>query len=817
MTVSLVRQVGQESTACRARLSEVLQRIEEERSVSQEELLLMLAQSTCSVGHRLILAAVTGGLTWGDSAGQIRLTEAGDEWLLEAARPAPDWAAEGRQGAHPLRDWQVEALDAWADHGRHGVIEAVTGTGKSRVGIEAIREALERDFNVVVAVPTKDLVDQWVKGLRQNGIGAVGRFGDGFRDTFLSHDIIVSTVQSLYLDPPIRPDGKVLLVADECHRYGSEKWRRALHHSYRRRLGLTATFERNDDGIQELTSYFGGSPVFTIGFDRAIRDGVVAHYDVKLLGVDLTDAERSAYRSADKTVRDARVALLAAGFTESPFGVFMHEVGKAASGEDPDPTVEDMARRYLKAFSERIDVMTNAAAKLSVGTALVPWVRRSQGSILFTRRIETAQDLAALLRDGGVRAEAIHSDLAHGDRKDLLVRLRAGALKSLVAPAVLDEGIDVPEVDLGVVMGGSKSRRQMIQRMGRVLRLKGDGRKATFILVYARNTAEDLSISDGEEGCLDLIVETADNVEELEVIDDAIVPVLGSEPHRTVRAQQVTDFEHPDGPVRIAKAARAAYMRAHGATAAEAARALRRMLNDFTGVAKIVARPDGLPGRSLAHLGFQLLATDEEVLHYASHRDDANTWDDLSDSASGLEAGGTDYSQSGDEAAVGGRSPGEPADATLAIRLRGTFYDRIDPSTVAMSMDCVTAATEAFGFGDPYSWEALASVRDILAEDLEDCPDVVQGPLGWTLHGDNGEWVISHGADRVISVRPSTGRQDTLEAAARDAEDADPPSAAAGQAECLVSQLERLAALHAGGALTTAEFHLAKSKLLGWS
>src|SRR5699024_5718026 len=94
--------------------------------------------------------------------------------------------------------------------------------------------------------------------------------------------------------------------------------------------------------------------------------------------------------------------------------------------------------------------------------------------------------------------------------------VRIGRTKALVAPTVLDEGIDIPQIDLGIVMGGSKSRRQMIQRMGRVLRLKSDGRSATFIVVYAENTVEDITQNDGREGCLDLIVQSADSVEHLD-------------------------------------------------------------------------------------------------------------------------------------------------------------------------------------------------------------------------------------------------------------------------------------------------------------
>jgi superfamily II DNA or RNA helicase len=121
-----------------------------------------------------------------------------------------------------------------------------------------------------------------------------------------------------------------------------------------------------------------------------------------------------------------------------------------------------------------------------------------------------------VLSHAGVKAAAIHSELTRPQRTERLTHLKIGRLKALVAPTILNEGLDVPDVDLGIVMGGSKSRRQMIQRMGRVLRWKSDGRSATFVVVYAIDTHEDLTQTTGQEGCLDLILATASSIENLE-------------------------------------------------------------------------------------------------------------------------------------------------------------------------------------------------------------------------------------------------------------------------------------------------------------
>ncbi|NHN54824.1 DEAD/DEAH box helicase family protein [Calidifontibacter sp. DB0510] len=458
----------------------------------------------------------------------MQISKVGRDWLLEADKPASDWKDPSTAARYPLREWQGEALNAWSLHGRHGVIEAVTGTGKSRVGIEATREALRDDYNVVIVVPTIDLIAQWVKALKTAGLDSIGTVGDGQRADFGKHSVIVGTIQSLYSLPPTRPDGKVLLVADECHRYGAGQWSRILHTSYRRRLGLTATFERNDDGITLLQNYFGGTPIYRLGFPRAVADGVVARYDVNLLGVRLTDQEREAYDRADEILRDSRQKLTAAGLPEEPFGAFIYKVQEAAK-DVTDPAITDLARRYLKAFSDRIDIMTCAQAKLEVIAHLAPQVSQAAGALIFTRRVDMAESLSDRLVSAGVSAAAVHSELTRFQRRERLHALKVGRLKAIVAPTLLDEGIDVPEIDLAIVMGGSKSRRQMIQRMGRVLRLKADRRKATFFVIYAIHTAEDLTETNGDEGCLDLIVESADKVTSFavragQIVASGIVP-----------------------------------------------------------------------------------------------------------------------------------------------------------------------------------------------------------------------------------------------------------------------------------------------------
>ncbi|MGH9073629.1 MAG: DEAD/DEAH box helicase, partial [Acidimicrobiales bacterium] len=188
----------------------------------------------------------------------------------EDPAPTPAGGPQGPSPSSPLAlwPWQAEALGAWSRAGGRGVVEAVTGTGKTRLGVAAALQEIGRRGQVLVLVPTVELQHQWVGELaaRLPPGSLVGRLGAGGADTLLTHDVVVAVVNSARdLDVrPIRRGG--LLLADECHRYGSEVNRLALDGRFARRLGLSATYARDDDGhLAWLDPYFGPT-CFRMGY-----------------------------------------------------------------------------------------------------------------------------------------------------------------------------------------------------------------------------------------------------------------------------------------------------------------------------------------------------------------------------------------------------------------------------------------------------------------------------------------------------------------------------------------------------------------------
>lgn len=398
-----------------------------------------------------------------------------------------------------LYPWQQEALKAWHSNARRGVVEAVTGSGKTRVGIAAAFEAVRQGIKVLILVPTAELQRQWLVSLRRDLPQARrGALGDGRSDSLDDVDILVAIVHSASNRETLRSQKAGLIIADECHRYAAPMFTEALQEGYAWRLGLTATFERADGEHETfLTPYFGGV-IYNLWYDRALKDQVIAPFDIALVGVDLTPAEQADYDEFSATMLDsARNLETYAGIPRRPFPQFIAAVATLAASDSPSREAT-ISRRYMRAMSARLTLLAEAKTKYLALAALKETVDGSRGTLVFTQTQESARRAQELYTSLGSTASAVFSGMAKGDRRQGLEDFRTGASQVLTAPRLLDEGIDVPEADLGIIVAANRSQRQMVQRLGRVIRKKADGRPGRLVVLYSKGTVEDPDVQ-GEE------------------------------------------------------------------------------------------------------------------------------------------------------------------------------------------------------------------------------------------------------------------------------------------------------------------------------
>ncbi|MFC9335835.1 sigma-70 family RNA polymerase sigma factor [Arthrobacter sp. NPDC057009] len=398
-----------------------------------------------------------------------------------------------------LYTWQQEALKAWHSNARRGVVEAVTGAGKTRVGIAAAFEAVRQGIKVLILVPTAELQSQWLASLQRDLPNARrGALGNGRVDSLDNVDILVAIVHSASNRETLRSHKAGLIIADECHRYAAPMFTGALQEGYAWRLGLTATYERSDGEHENLlTPYFGGV-VYKLWYDRALQDEVIAPFDIALVGVDLTASEQVSYDEFSDTMAEtARHLESYAGIPRRPFHQFIAAVAALAASEFPSREAT-LARRYTRAMSSRLTLLAEARTKYLALAALKETVDQSHGTLVFTQTQESARRAEQVYTALGSKASALYSGMAKDDRKQGMEDFRSGASQILAAPRLLDEGIDVPEADLGIIVAANRSQRQMVQRLGRVIRKKADGRVGRLVVLYSKGTVEDPDVQ-GEE------------------------------------------------------------------------------------------------------------------------------------------------------------------------------------------------------------------------------------------------------------------------------------------------------------------------------
>ena len=197
--------------------------------------------------------------------------------FLATAAAALPGGSGGAGNAPPsslrLYPWQADALKTWGQQGGRGVIEAVTGTGKTMIGVAAALDELRCQRAGGRAGPDRRAATAVGDPARSTAATSfrVGRMGAGSGDSLVTHDVLVAVVNSARVADvrPIRRGG--LLVADECHRYGSDVFigSRSTPGSCTD-WSITATYARDDDGNMAWLDPYFGRTCFRLGYDRAV-------------------------------------------------------------------------------------------------------------------------------------------------------------------------------------------------------------------------------------------------------------------------------------------------------------------------------------------------------------------------------------------------------------------------------------------------------------------------------------------------------------------------------------------------------------------
>lgn len=378
--------------------------------------------------------------------------------VLAAGAPPESWPAID------LRPYQEAAFCAWELADRRGLIVLPTGSGKTRIALAAMARTRLR---TLCLVPTRVLLDQWLGEIAKVYPGPIGCYGDGTRELAA---VTVATFESAYRHMGHLGNRFGLLVVDEAHHFGCGVRDEALEMAIAvARLGLTATPPRGGPGVAGLAALIGPTV-----FELAIGDlagSFLAGFDLIVLQLHLTPEERRAYDADMAAFRavQARFRDLAPGASWTDFA--------RAAARSPE------GRNALAAWRRVRKLLGFTRAK---GEAVDALLRRHREArlLVFTADNETAYAIA--------RRHLIMPltcDVGRRERDDVLARFRRGDLRALVSARVLNEGLDVPDADVAIVVGGALGEREHVQRVGRLLRPSA-GKRAIVYELVTRATIE---------------------------------------------------------------------------------------------------------------------------------------------------------------------------------------------------------------------------------------------------------------------------------------------------------------------------------------
>lgn len=359
-----------------------------------------------------------------------------------------------------LRWYQRAALGAWRDAGDRGVIALPTGAGKTLVALAAIAAL---GVSALILVPTRVLLDQWIRSLEAAWPHAVGRLGDG---EYRVAPVTIATYASGVRWAPRIGDRFGLVIVDEAHHVGawcpSEILEMLVAPS---RLGLTAT----PSDSAALPRHIGPL-VYELSIEH-LRGDALADYSIETISIALEPDERMRYNAwrGEFAAFYAREARAAPGL---PWREFLHLARKSERGRDAIAAWR--ASRALLAYP--------AGKRTAVRDILAK--HPGDRTLVFTADNATAYAIARELL-----VMPITCDIGRAERASAIARFGTGETPVLVSSQVLDEGFDLPEAEIAIVVGGTSSTRRHVQRIGRLLRPR-PGKRALVYELVVEKTAE---------------------------------------------------------------------------------------------------------------------------------------------------------------------------------------------------------------------------------------------------------------------------------------------------------------------------------------
>ncbi|MHA1688943.1 MAG: DEAD/DEAH box helicase [Promethearchaeota archaeon] len=371
--------------------------------------------------------------------------------------PCPNFTAKIR-----LRKYQKEAFKRWMQT-KKGVIVMPTGSGKTIIAMKIIEKLNTSTF---IVVPTLDLTYQWKEQLEKEFSMKIGEFSSRQKELL---PITVSTYQSAYIHAENLGNKFKLLIFDEVHHLPSESFRHiAEMFASPFRLGLTATYERAD-GLHGVLPKLVGGKIYEIE-PASLAGTFLADHEIKKIMVSFTEQEQQEYKAARGIFTNYLLSHHIKMQSPSDFNKLVMRAGRDLE-----------ARKALLAKNKADKIAFNSENKLKMLSSLL---KKSNKTIIFTRYNSMVYKISRQFF-----IPCITHETNKEERIKILNKFKEGTYSAIVSSQVLDEGINVPEANIGIIFSGTGSSREYVQRLGRLLR-PAEHKKAILYEMITKDSIE---------------------------------------------------------------------------------------------------------------------------------------------------------------------------------------------------------------------------------------------------------------------------------------------------------------------------------------
>lgn len=370
---------------------------------------------------------------------------------------------------------QLKAVQIWKSNRGKGTIEAATGFGKSFIAMILIRKLLKkRPFaKILIVVPSEFLKRQWIKNLDAAGYNLV-------------EVTIINTLITRH------KENYDFLILDEIHRYGAEKFRLVFNLiSYNYILGLTATYQRYDNMHSIINEY---CPIIDkISLKECLKNSWVSDLRIYNFGITMSPEEKLEY----ETINDKfnyYFSFFAHDFSKAIACIKDQKARDAFIKDNPGLKNQDImikAINFSKTLQKRKSFYLTPQSKLDVIKTILEKFHDLK-IITFSEYTTTADTITKLFP---YRSFSYHSKKSSKRLKEDMRKFIRGEYTVINTSKALDEGIDIPQIEMAIIHSGNATKRQAIQRMGRAIRFE-KGKIALIINLYLKDTRDEYALSE---------------------------------------------------------------------------------------------------------------------------------------------------------------------------------------------------------------------------------------------------------------------------------------------------------------------------------